>query len=110
MAEKQDQAEELKRNPGKFGLGYDEDGVSVAPWPLGAGGVRLCRIQEMIAKLENPKFRITKKTPNYANPYLYSDGCCYNELATKEKAVEYWQGRLIDRQEEIEREKKQCIN
>jgi hypothetical protein len=72
-----------------YGLGYDEDGVDIPPWPS-SNGYPLRRIESMLAKLNDPLFKVTKKTPDYENPYLSYDGCCHERIETKEKALAYW--------------------
>lgn len=93
---------EATHTGGKYNLGYDEDGVDNEPQPR---SLLLRTIRRMIEKLHDERFKVTKKTPMYENPYLCDDGCCYHPLSTKEEALHYWNGQLQFRLEEIERVK-----
>ncbi len=97
--------QELASKGGEHNLGYDEDGVEIAPWPCSTGP-KLRDIKEMIAKLEDASFKVTEQTPNYDNPYRQFDGCCYHPLETKEKAFAHWNRRLEYRKAQIEEAQK----
>ncbi len=99
-------AKKVAKKGGKHNLGYDEDGVDNAPWPLGSTGPMLRGITKMIERLEDESFKVTKRTPDYENPYVWDDGCCNHPLETKEEALAYWEQQLEYRKAEIEEARK----